>query len=189
MKEKSPPHNIIGLNGKRVYLRQLKEEDSPLIRKWLSDPEIMRLIGSVKPMSQADAEDYIKSIRNDVSRLWFIIALKKNNRAIGEAGLLRIFPPWHTADMTVIVGEKDTWGRGYGTEAGRLLMEYAFTDLKLHRLAIGVVGFNSRALHFWENLGFKREGIHRDGYFYGGEFHDFVMMSILEEEYRKAQAV
>ncbi len=187
MKEKSPPHDIVSLNGKRVYLRQLREEDSPLISKWSSDTEIMRLTGMTKQMSQVDAENHVKSIRTDASRLWFIITLKENDRAIGEAGLLRIFPPWRTADMTVIVGEKDAWGRGYGTEAGCLLMEYAFTNLKLHRLAIGVVGFNSQALDFWKNLGFKKEGIHRDEYFCDGEFHDFVMMSILEEEYLKAQ--
>jgi diamine N-acetyltransferase len=185
MKKQGPPNNIVSLNGKRVCLRPLREEDSAQIGEWSSDREIMRLTGMTRRMSQADARNHVRSILSDTGRLWFIIALRENGRAIGEAGLLRISDPWRTADMTVIVGEKDARGKGYGTEAGYLLMEHAFTSLKLHRLAIGVVGFNRQALDFWENLGFKREGIQRDGYFCDGEFHDFVMMSILEEEYSK----
>jgi RimJ/RimL family protein N-acetyltransferase len=174
----------IMLNGEQVCLRQIRQEDSQLVGKWSSDPEIMRLTGMVKPLSPADAENHVRNIRGDAGRLWFIIVLKEDGRAVGETGLLRICPPWRTADMTVIIGEKDAWGKGYGTEAGRLLMEYAFNTLRLHRLAIGVAGFNSRALDFWRDLGFKKEGVHRDGYFCDGEFHDFVMMSILEDEYQ-----
>ena len=56
--------------------------------------------------------------------------------------------------------------------------------LSFHRVSIGVVGFNERALRFYEKVGFKREGIQRDGYFHNHRFYDFVMMSILEDEYR-----
>jgi RimJ/RimL family protein N-acetyltransferase len=57
----------------------------------------------------------------------------------------------------------------------------------MHRVAIGVVGFNEGALRFWERLGFRKEGMQRDGYYVDGCFHDFVMMSLLKEEYRKAR--
>jgi RimJ/RimL family protein N-acetyltransferase len=52
-------------------------------------------------------------------------------------------------------------------------------------VAIGVVGFNEKAIHFWEKVGFKKEGIQRDGYYYNHKYHDFVMMSILEDEFRE----
>jgi RimJ/RimL family protein N-acetyltransferase len=87
--------------------------------------------------------------------------------------------------MSTIIGEKNTWGKDYGTEAGHLLLKYAFEQLKFHRVSIGVVGFNDRALGFWKRLGFKKEGIQRDGYYCDDEFSDFVMMSILEDEYRR----
>ena len=86
--------------------------------------------------------------------------------------------------MTIIIGEKDKWGKGYGTETGRLLLNYAFLRLGFHRVSIGVVGFNEKALKFWEDLGFKKEGVHRDEYYCDNEFSDFVMMSILEDEFR-----
>jgi RimJ/RimL family protein N-acetyltransferase len=64
----------------------------------------------------------------------------------------------------------------------RLLLAYAFGCLSFHRVAIGVVGFNERAIRFYEKIGFKRGGLQRDGYFYDHRFYDFVMMSILEDE-------
>jgi RimJ/RimL family protein N-acetyltransferase len=71
-----------------------------------------------------------------------------------------MFKPWRCTGMTIIIGEKDKWGKGYGTEAGHLLVNYAFLRLDFHRVSICVVGFNERALKFWENLGFKKEGVH-----------------------------
>jgi RimJ/RimL family protein N-acetyltransferase len=87
--------------------------------------------------------------------------------------------------MSIIIGEKDVWGKGYGTEAGCLLFDYAFGRLRFHRVSIGVVGFNEMALRFWRSLGFKKEGVQRDGYYCENEFSDFVMMSILDDEFER----
>lgn len=87
--------------------------------------------------------------------------------------------------MTIVLGEKSSRDQGYGTEAIRLLMDYAFGMLAMHRIAIGVVGINQRALEFYEKVGFRREGVQRDGYYYDHQFSDFVMMSILEDEFRE----
>lgn len=173
------------LIGERVYLRPFGREDLAHIRKWYDDPEIRKMTGEVAPMSRAEAERFLKKIKVDKDRIWFAIVLKDGDRVIGEAGLLRMFKPWRCTDMTVIIGEKDMWGRGYGTEAGRLLLDHAFTRLRFHRISIGVVALNKRAMAFWKGLGFKKEGVQRDGYFCDGKFSDFVMMSILEDEYDK----
>lgn len=135
-------------------------------------------------MSGAEAEAWYRELRADKERVWFVVVLKRGKRVIGEAGLLRMFKPWRCTDMSMIIGEKDAWGRGYGTEAGRILLDYAFERLGLHRVSVGVVGLNERALKYWAGLGFKKEGVERDGYYCDGEYSDFVMMSILEDEYR-----
>jgi RimJ/RimL family protein N-acetyltransferase len=135
-------------------------------------------------MSHESAEQYLERINSDAARIWFVVVLKENERVIGEAGLLRIFYPWRNTDLTIILGDKFAWGKGYGREATLLLLDYAFGALAMHRVSIGVVGFNDRALRFYEKIGFKREGIQRDGYFFNHQFSDFVMMSILEDEYR-----
>jgi diamine N-acetyltransferase len=172
------------LIGERVYLRPVERADLVQIREWANDPELRRLTGEVKPMTPAGAEAFLEKVYNDPDRVWFIVASHQNDTPIGEAGLLRMFPPWRTTDLTLIIGEKDARGKGYGTEAIDLLLDYAFGYLNFHRVAVGVVGFNTDALRFYENVGFRREGVQRDGYYYDHKYHDFVMMSILEDEYR-----
>jgi diamine N-acetyltransferase len=176
------------LVGKRLYLRPLEKADLAHIRAWANDPQVRRLTGEVKPMSEAGAEEFYERMRNDPDRIWFVVVLKEGDRPIGEAGLLRMFPPWRTTDLSIILGDKGAWGQGYGTEAILLLLDYAFGCLNMHRAAIGVVGWNERALAFYEKVGFRREGVQRDGYYHGHEYSDFVMMSILEDEYRALHA-
>jgi RimJ/RimL family protein N-acetyltransferase len=153
----------------------------------MDDEELRTLIGATKPMSEQAADEWFERVSGDASRVWYVIVEDGRDRVVGEAGLLRLTPEWRTTDMTIIVGEPDERGKGYGTEAGRLLLDLAFNYLGLHRVAIGVVGFNKRALKFWRSLGFREEGVQRDGYFHDGGFHDFVMMSVLENEWRALQ--
>jgi len=174
------------LVGERLYLRPFDHDDLVHVRKWANDPEVRRLTAEVTPMSQAAAEEWYERVKADRDRVWFVIVLKDGDRPIGDCGLLRMFPAWRNTDLSIILGEKDTWGQGYGTEAIRLLLDYAFGCLNMHRVSLGVVGFNERALRFYEKAGFKREGAQRDGYFHDHRYYDFVMMSILEDEYRKA---
>ena len=172
------------LQGERVLLRPFEREDLVYVRKWLNDPEIRHLTGEVLPMSQAAAEAWYERAKSDPERVWFAIVEKDSGQVIGETGLLRMFHAWRTTDLTIIIGEKSAWGKGYGTEALRLLMDYAFGSLNFHRIAIGVVSTNERALRFYEKAGFRREGVQRDGYYYNHKYQDFIMMSILEDEYR-----
>jgi RimJ/RimL family protein N-acetyltransferase len=173
------------LVGRRVFLRPFSEDDLRCVQKWSNDSEIRRLTGEIAPMSSQGAEEFYKHLRADKDRVWFAVVLKRGNRVIGEVGLLRMFRPWRCTDMSIIIGEKNTWGKGYGTEAGRLLLKYAFERLKFHRVSIGVVGFNDRAIRFWKSLGFKKEGVQKDGYYCDNEFSDFVMMSILEDQFKR----
>jgi diamine N-acetyltransferase len=176
--------NSAFLIGERLYLRPLEKADLALIRGWANDPEVRRLTGEVKPMSEAAADEFYERVRTDPDRIWLTIVLKDGDRPIGETGLLRMFPAWRTTDLSIIIGDKGAWEQGYGTEAILLMLDYAFGYLNMHRVALGVVGFNERALSFYEKVGFKREGVQRDGYYHDHRYHDFVMMSILEDEFR-----
>jgi RimJ/RimL family protein N-acetyltransferase len=102
------------LVGKRVYLRPLDKSDLPHIQKWSNDAELRKLIGEVAPMSQAETERFYKELRADKDRAWFTVMLKKNDQVIGEAGLLGMFKPWRTTDMTIIIGEKKDRGKDMG---------------------------------------------------------------------------
>ena len=131
-------------------------------------------------MTEEEAEAFLEKVRTDESRRWFAITV--DGRVIGETGLLRIFPEWRTTDMSVILGEERR--KGYGTQAARLMLDLAFGELGMHRVAVGVVGFNEDAIRFWESLGFRKEGVQRDGYLVEDGYHDFVMMCLLEDEWR-----
>lgn len=177
------------LTGERVILRPVEKSDAALLQKWMNDPQIRGLTGETSPSTFGDVEANLERLRTSPDRVWFIIEVKETGRAIGETGLLRMFHPWRTSDLSIIIGEKDAWGQGYGTEVINLLLDYAFGYLNFHRISIGVVGFNHSALRFYEKIGFKQEGIQRDGYFYNHQYSDFVMMSILEDEFRALHPV
>jgi RimJ/RimL family protein N-acetyltransferase len=176
--------NSAFLIGKRVQLRPFEKADLPLIIRWNNDPDTRSLTGEVYPSTLHSAEAWYDRIKDDPGRVWFIIEERETGEPIGECGLLRIFPAWRTTDLTIILGEKSSRGKGFGTEAINLLMDYAFGMLAMHRIAIGVVGFNQQALAFYEKIGFQREGIQRDGYYHSHRFSDFIMLSILEDEFR-----
>jgi len=175
------------LIGERIMLRPFTKKDLAHIIRWSNDAELRKLTGEIAPISQAEAKKFYKELRMDKTRAWYTIVLKKDNRVIGEAGLLRMFTPWRNTDMTIIIGEKDARRKGYGKEAGHLLLSYAFHDLGFHRISVGVVGFNRPAIKFWKSLGFKKEGVERDEYYCDNKYSDFIMMSILENEYKRPQ--
>lgn len=175
------------LVGGKVCLRPMEPSDLPHVRKWVNDPETRRLIGEIRPKSMADAADWLQEVYKDQNRAWFTVVLNEGDRVIGEAGLLRISHSWRTADASMIIGEKDAWNKGYGTEAMHLLLNYAFGTLNLHRVAIGVFDFNEAAVRFYEKCGFKREGAQRHGYYCDGRYYDVIMMSILEGEFRERE--
>lgn len=174
------------LIGERVTLRRFEARDVPHAQRWLEDAELRTQIGATRPMTEREAREWFGELDADPARRWFAIERDEDGSVIGECGLLRMFPEWRTTDMSIIIGERGARGRGFGTEAGRLLLDLAFGYMALHRVAIGVVGFHEEALRFWRKLGFVQEGVQRDGYVVDGTFHDFVMMSILENEWRTA---
>jgi diamine N-acetyltransferase len=171
------------LSGEKVYLRPIEAPDLPLFYQWANDPETRGLTGEIRPSEYAATVEYYEKITKESDRVWLAVVVRETDQVIGETGLLRMFPAWRTTDWSLIIGEKSARGKGYGTEAALLMLDYAFGYQNFHRVAIGVVGFNAGALQFYERLGFQREGIQQDGYYYDHRYHDFVMMRMLEHEF------
>jgi len=172
------------LEGSRVYLRPVEKDDLRTFSEWVNDGEIRALIGEVYLMTERGLEEFYEKAQRTEDTIWFVIVDKEKDLVIGETGFLRIFYPWRTADFSIIIGKKEYWRKGIGKEVAGLMLEYGFNSLNFHRLSIGVVGFNERALMFWESIGFRKEGVQRDGYLHNGKHSDFIMMSLLEDEYR-----
>ena len=172
------------LSGPRLDLRPFEAGDVDFFLKWMNDPETRGLIGETRPQSRMEAEKYIEKINSDSSRVWLAAVRREDGKIIGETGLLRMFSPWRTTDLTIIIPDLAEQGKGYGTEAVNLMLDYAFGYLNFNRVAIGVVGFNAQALAFYRKIGFVEEGRQHEGYYYNHQYHDFVMMRILAREFK-----
>jgi diamine N-acetyltransferase len=175
--------NYYFLKSEHIYMRPFEEGDEAFFTKWYNDKETRGKIGEILPTSKLQAEKIVK--REEKDSVWFAIVREDNGAVIGETGLLRMFPAWRTTDLTIIIPDKENQGKGFGTEAITLLMDYAFGYLAYNRISIGVVGFNTQALEFYKKVGFKQEGIQEQGYYYNYKYYDFVMMRILKDEFVK----
>lgn len=173
------------LESESIYLRPFCSDDAWFFVRWMNHAETRGRIGESYPTSRRGAEEYIDRVNSQKDRLWLAVVRKSDDKVIGETGLLRMYHPWRTADMTIIIPDPEAQGAGCGTEAVTLMLDYAFGYLGLHRIAIGVVGFNHQALSFYRKIGFWQEGVQEDGYYWNHQFHDFIMMRMLEDEYRE----
>ncbi len=168
--------------GQKVILREQREEDAAYFAFWFSQPQIMFRCGFTEPTDEEKERRYINEYYKSEDSVWFTIT-DTDGSVIGETGLLRMFPAWHCTDLTIIIPDPERQKKGYGTEAIRLMLDMAFREYEMNRVSIGVVGLNTDALKFYKKIGFRQEGIQEQGYYYNGEYSDFVMMRILREEW------
>lgn len=171
--------------GEKIYLRGLEKEDlKSNYFQWLNDSEVTYYLEmGLKPSNiEILEEEYEKMIRNP-AEIVFAIVDKKTNRLIGSCGLYMINFIARKAEYRIIIGEKEFWGKGYGTEAAKLLLKYAFEKLNLNKVWLGVNADNIKAVKSYEKAGFVREGVLRKEIFRNNRYYDAIRMSILREEY------
>lgn len=173
------------LTGERVYLRPLNGEDAEVYYHMFFGEETRRLTGTQKHINKEQISAYIGRKAGDDSGVLLLIALKENDEVIGDIAIQDMDRGNRTANLRLAIGEERHQNRGYGREALLLMLEYGFGILNLHRIELEVYTFNSRAEHVYESVGFVREGVRRQTLFYNHKYHDVVMMSMLEQEYRE----
>ena len=112
----------------------------------------------------------------------FSIRSLVDDRLIGETALVVQWSHRH-AWVGIGIGERDMWDKGYGTDAMRLILQYAFTELNLRRVSLMTNGYNARAQRSYEKAGFRFEGVLRQDQLKEGQRFDTVVMGILCEEW------
>jgi RimJ/RimL family protein N-acetyltransferase len=176
------------LEGANITLRPIQLSDINLYLELLRDEEGLRLTGTQDAnFSREQIESWITTIAERDDRVDLAIVPHVLDQLVGEVVLNKIDMTNRSANIRIGIRAPYT-NRGYGREALRLLMAYAFERLHLHRVELEVFAFNPRAQHVYEQLGFRREGVLRDVLFLDGVFHDAIVMSILEDEYRATSA-
>ena len=112
------------------------------------------------------------------------VAVRATDQLAGVTGFHHMDFRNRHCSFGISIGEKAEWGKGYGTDAMRILMRLGFDKMNLHRLWLHVFDYNQRAIASYEKCGFKREGVLREEHFARGKYHDTIVMGILESEYR-----
>jgi RimJ/RimL family protein N-acetyltransferase len=171
------------LVGNKVYLRPFEQTDVEFMHRIVNnDVEVRRLTGAQNAFSLAQIQDYIDRQWQDGSRVCFGIVRLEDDQLVGEVVLNEINRNNRSANFRILVAQ-DLTGRGYGTEATCLMLDHGFGMLNLHRVELDVYTINSRAAHVYEKVGFKREGVKRENWYYNHQYYDSIVMSILEHEF------
>ena len=175
--------------GERVRLRAIEREDIDRFVRWFNDPEVRRYLLVYEPMSRAQEERWFESYLSRKDDIILAIEVREGDSwvHIGNIGLHRIDWKNRVATLGIVIGEKAYWGRGYGTEAVRTMLRYAFHELGLNRVELETYSFNPRAQRCYERAGFRREGVRRGALYRDGKFHDIIIMGILREEFLEGE--
>jgi RimJ/RimL family protein N-acetyltransferase len=172
------------LAGERVVLRRHVPANLGAFQRWYSDPEVVRLTRYQDgPMRRDEIERFFAARALGPDSLSMAIHVRADDRLIGTCALSQLDSDNGSALFHITIGEKDAWGRGYGTDATRLMVDHAFTGLGLHRIALTVFAFNDRAIRSYRSVGFVVEGRAREAIWREDRWWDEISMSILDSDW------
>jgi RimJ/RimL family protein N-acetyltransferase len=169
--------------GDRVKLRAMEPSDAEALWRWNHDPEVMRWMdaGYAQPLVRVTKwlED---RPRNDYGDALFGVEVLSDAKLIGLIRLRDAEPETGCAELDIYLGERDYWGKGYGTDAVRTICRYGFDRMRLHKISLTVVAENHAAHHVYRSVGFSDEGRLRQTFRHAGQWHDKITMGLLEGE-------
>jgi len=178
------------ITGSTVVLRRHVPENLTAFRRWYADREIARLARYQEtPMRPDEIERFFRTRVLGTEALAMAVHVRSTDRLIGTCAFSQLDPDNGSALFHITIGEADAWGQGYGTEATQLMLDHAFGTLGLHRIALFVFEFNTRAVRAYERCGFVVEGRARESIWRDGRWWDELAMSVLESDWRKRPRV
>jgi RimJ/RimL family protein N-acetyltransferase len=170
------------IRGSKTCLRALERDDLPHFVRWINDPETRRFMMMRYPLSLTEEEKWWEGFfeRKDDH----IFAIEAGDGTyIGNIGLHGIERENRRALLGILIGEKAYWGQGYGTDATRAMLGWAFGYLNLHRVSLTVYAYNERAIRCYLKSGFRHEGAMRQARYVDGQYYDELIMGILRDEF------
>ena len=167
--------------GKKCYLSPMSVEDAEQYAVWLNDMEVVNYLtlshATITVDSEKEALAMISKEHN------YSIVDVETNKLIGSVGLASIDATNQTAEIGIFIGDKSFWGRGYGSEALCLLINFAYRRLNLHGIFLTAYSFNPRAIACYEKVGFKKIGEKRESVVRDHQYYNKVLMDILPDEF------
>ena len=178
--------------GEQVDLVSVDPEAiAKAIASWSVDSEYFRLLDSEPPrlLSVKKIQNWFEEglKKDDPNDFFFSIRLKQEDQVIGFTALFDL--SWNSGDtlVSIAIGDRNHWGKGYGTEAMRLLLRYAFDELNLRRVTLLVFDYNQRAQRSYQKAGFVVEGRQRGMLLREGQRWDWLFMGVLKEDWLRLQ--
>jgi RimJ/RimL family protein N-acetyltransferase len=167
------------LSGQLAYLRKLEAEDLDRTWRWLHRPDVYRKIGVQVPISKSDQQQWFSRLTNSKNKLVFAICVRETDDHIGNVSIDMIDWRHRNARFSIFLGDESSRGAGYGSDAIRTLINYAFEFLNLHKIWCKTDDSDPAVLRFYEKLGFRREGTLIQHEFHEGEYVNKVMLAIV----------
>jgi len=167
----------------KITFRPLAEKDIVWRRKWLSDPEVTRFLGTLVRQGvdldfhQKWFDSYFKDGKKEI----FMIVV--DERPVGQVGLLDINLADKNAALYIMIGEKDMHRQGIGSKAMEFIIDYGFKKLDLHRIWLQVHAQNTAAIKLYEKFNFKKEGVLKESVYHEnhGRFSDEIIMALINK--------
>ncbi len=177
------------IRGEKINLRPMTYDDTDNIVKWRANKRVKNNFLFRGEITKEVHVNWIKTMVETGEVVQFIIEEAESDRPIGSTYLRDIDREIGKAEFGIFIGEDDAVGRGYGTEAAKLIVNYAFSNLKLHKVYLRVLDENLVAKKSYEKVGFKEEGRFRDEVFLNGEYKDVVFMAIFDDGERECKGL
>lgn len=169
------------LKTDRIYLRPITEADTEMVLRWRNSDLVRQRFLYRKEITPADHMVWLKTKVYTGQVAQFIIYITETNKPIGSVYIQNINHTHKNAEYGIFIGEPDALGQGYGTDAARLAIRYAFEELELHKLYLRVIADNHQAIRSYQRAGFTVECVLNDEVYIEGEFCDIVRMAIISE--------
>ena len=180
------PSPVSNMTGNLVALGPLRRDWLPVYQHWLNDFEMLKLVDRrFRPHSEEwITQWYERHASGANDSLIFMIIERAGKRPVGNVALQEIDYRNRTAELGIYIGDPACRGRGYGSEATRLILSFAFRILGLNNVMLRVYEYNEQAIHVYHKAGFREFGRRSQGQFMDGRFWDVVLMECVASDFR-----
>ncbi len=165
------------IEGEKVYLRAMTEEDTDDIIRWRNHPAVRKNFIYQKLFTRESHLNWLHSVVETGKAVQFVIVDKQSGKSVGSVYLRDVDHENHKAEYGIFIGEDEARGKGIGTEAAQIFTRYGFEKLGLHRIYLRVFEENKQAIKSYEKGGFHREGLLTDDVCVQGEYRSIVWMA------------
>ena len=175
---------IIYYDGRQIFFQPLEMADEPLLRRWINHPDNWQTLAWFRPVNELREREFIEKLYKEPTDVALGIVVRETERLIGVTGLHRIDQVARRASFGIMIGDPEYRGKGYGTEATRLMISYGFRVLNLNRIGLSVYAGNKPAIRAYRRAGFIQEGRRRQSFYRNGAYEDELQFGILRNEWR-----